>query len=83
MGFRDTLANMIGGSTINQRIKEAVDAKLKEGTVPAQASNYGGDNEDYGYRRLTGGGAKQFNPVKQDKMQKICYWLYDEPNLQF
>jgi hypothetical protein len=77
MGFRDALANMIGGSAINQRIKEAVDAKLKEGTVPAQASNTGGENEDYGYRKITGGSGKSFNPVKQDKMQKICYWLYD------
>ena len=82
MGFRDALVNMIGGSIIDQRIKEAVDTKLKEGTVPAQASNNGGDNEDYGYRRLgggkgRGGGEKSFNPVKQDKMQKICYWLYD------
>lgn len=77
MGLRDTLANMIAGSSINQRIKEAVDEKLKEGTVPAQASNYGGKTEDYGYHTVTGSSAKTFNPVKQDKMQKICYWLYD------
>lgn len=77
MGLRDTLANMIAGSSMNQRIKEAVDAKLKEGTVPAQASNYGGKTEDFGYRPVTGSSAKTFNPVKQDKMQKICYWLYD------
>jgi len=71
MGFRDTLANMIAGSSINQRIKEAVDEKMKE-TTP-QASNSGGKNEDYGFRKLTGTNTKQLNTVDQKKMQKICY----------
>jgi len=75
MGFRDTLVNMVAGSTINRRIKEAVDEKMKE-TTP-QASNSGGKNEDYGFRKLTGTNTKQLNTVDQKKMQKICYWLYD------
>lgn len=78
--LRNMFMNLVLGSEISEGIKKQFSTKLKEGSISWQG-NEGGDNEDYGYRGLTGRDIKDLKPLDQSKMLKICFWLYDKNGL--
>lgn len=73
--MRGRLLEMFGGSDLDKMIGDKVDTALKES---AAGSTRAGADEDIGWTRITERDVKQFSPMDQYNMQRICYWLYDK-----
>jgi len=73
--MRSTLLEMFGGSDLDKMIGDKVDTALKES---ATGSTRATTDEDRGWTRITERDVKQFSPMDQYNMQRICYWLYDK-----
>lgn len=78
MGMKSVIANMLAGKEIRSIVEERIKEERLEGGAGWCEKE---EQEDRDWRRLTNRDVKQFDPLDQWKMHKICYWLYDKNGL--
>lgn len=75
MKIKDRLIERFLGAAISERVETRVKIETQKLAVLRAASVT--DNEDIGWKRLTGDTTRNLSPLAQDEMIKIAYWLWE------
>ncbi len=65
MKIKEKIVNRLFGNVIEEKVKE----RLAAASIT--------DDDETGWRKLTGNTTRDLDPIKQDRMIKIAYWLWE------